>query len=293
VFVALGPAIKCAAMQNVPWTKAWGMMFLASFLVFEAMVFLRKRGHGDGRGGFEPLAEAELAAMGSPHRAGVRIGYINSVERAAFGLALLLHVGLMVWAVVDLWALRGAISSRPQEELQIAGPGQVLPLLNAFAQISVLISITLTGILAFRSISLYFSDILKGEAWDEGKIFEAAISTFFLFVTAILAVGLLIAYVDLDTSSPSSLLDIFLFFLTISGPLLLMFGLRWLCSKYQTLQVYLLMLPRTTTSDNKIFHKATWTLTFFIVNATICSLWYCFRYDPTGTVNPSWTGIFG
>jgi hypothetical protein len=29
----LGPAIKLAAMQGIPWTKAWGMMFLGSFLM--------------------------------------------------------------------------------------------------------------------------------------------------------------------------------------------------------------------------------------------------------------------
>jgi hypothetical protein len=38
----LGPAVKMAAMGGIPWTKAWGMMYLGSFLVFEVMIFAKR-----------------------------------------------------------------------------------------------------------------------------------------------------------------------------------------------------------------------------------------------------------
>jgi hypothetical protein len=38
----LGPTVKMAAMEGIPWRKAWGMMYLSSFLVVEPMVFARR-----------------------------------------------------------------------------------------------------------------------------------------------------------------------------------------------------------------------------------------------------------
>jgi len=37
----LGPTAKMAAMEGIPWAKAWRMMRLSSFLVFELMVIAR------------------------------------------------------------------------------------------------------------------------------------------------------------------------------------------------------------------------------------------------------------
>jgi hypothetical protein len=31
----------------------------------------------------------------------------------------------------------------------------------------------------------------------------------------------------------------------------------------------------------------------FSYTMALCTLWYAFKYDPTGTVNPDWTGVFG
>lgn len=40
VFGTLGSGIKLMAMENIPWTKAWGAMFLISFIVVEVLVIL-------------------------------------------------------------------------------------------------------------------------------------------------------------------------------------------------------------------------------------------------------------
>lgn len=32
---------------------------------------------------------------------------------------------------------------------------------------------------------------------------------------------------------------------------------------------------------------------FFVVNLVVCVLWYALKYDPSGTINPAWTDVFG
>jgi len=46
VFGTLGPGIKLLAMEGMPWVKAWGAMFLSSFVVVEGLVML-SWGYGD------------------------------------------------------------------------------------------------------------------------------------------------------------------------------------------------------------------------------------------------------
>ena len=50
-----------------------------------------------------------------------------------------------------------------------------------------------------------------------------------------------------------------------------------------------------TPAENELpIDGAAWaSLVFFLANLTVCVLWYAFMYDSTGTVNPSWTDVFG
>lgn len=34
-------------------------------------------------------------------------------------------------------------------------------------------------------------------------------------------------------------------------------------------------------------------LMLILVNLTAYMVWYSLKYDPVGTINPGWTGIFG
>jgi len=36
-----------------------------------------------------------------------------------------------------------------------------------------------------------------------------------------------------------------------------------------------------------------WSFLIFVYTLVLSLFWYAFKYDPEGTVNPSWTGIFG
>lgn len=39
--------------------------------------------------------------------------------------------------------------------------------------------------------------------------------------------------------------------------------------------------------------RAFFSFNFFLLNLGVCVFWYAFRYDPSGTVNPPWTDVFG
>jgi hypothetical protein len=79
IFGTAGPAIKLAVMQGVPWTKAWGMCFLGTFLVFECMVFLKKRAE---RVGYELLDQDEPppTLVRVPERVIRYLKYMNRLE---------------------------------------------------------------------------------------------------------------------------------------------------------------------------------------------------------------------
>jgi hypothetical protein len=92
-------------MQGVPWTKAWGLMFLGSFLVFESIAFLNK---WRGRDRFEPIALEERISTPTrlqgliPGHVHAAIELFNHVEHGIFILAALIHSRVVFWAVVDL-----------------------------------------------------------------------------------------------------------------------------------------------------------------------------------------------
>jgi hypothetical protein len=152
VIGTLGPAIKLAAMQNVPWTKAWGMMFLGAFVVFESMVFLKKR---DKRAGFESLNHEEAASIPASVRGrmNLQINDINNFELRVFVFGVLIHCGIVSWAIWDLWALQ-ALASQTAEETGVLGVARFTPRSIRVAQLMgfiycVLFLVAALGLLAF------------------------------------------------------------------------------------------------------------------------------------------------
>lgn len=103
---------------------------------------------------------------------------------------------------------------------------------------------------------------------------------------------LLFSSSDTDPVSAALFLDFLLFVLISIGLVSLGRAIRWLYSRYLMLSIYVLLLPEATRGA-KLPSGAVWSFALFIINLIVCALWYCFGYDPIGTVNPSWTGIFG
>jgi len=293
VIGTLGPAIKLAAMQNVPWTKAWGMMFLGAFVVFESIVFLKKR---DKRAGFEPLDHEEAASIPAPVRGrmNLQINDINNFEFLVFVLGVLIHCGIVLWAIWDLWALQ-ALASQTAEEVGVLHVAWSTPRSLRLAQSMGLLLCVLYLITAL-SVLMFFISLLFA-IWREPDKTEHIIQ----LVIGLLVMGFIVCVHIFSDPKPifqPSLMvppcfpNIILFLLTPIALLFLEWVIRWLCSRYPVLSVNLLMISETT-QGSKPPSGATWALVFFIVNLIVCNLWYCLRYDPTETVNPSWTGVFG
>lgn len=47
-------------------------------------------------------------------------------------------------------------------------------------------------------------------------------------------------------------------------------------------------------NETGVLHtRACVSFTIFLNDLVVCVLWYAFMYDSTGTINPSWTVVFG
>jgi hypothetical protein len=268
-----GPAIKLCAMENVGWTKAWGMMFLGAFVVFEGMVILEKRG-------FEP------AALEEPKR----INYLNRVERRVFVFAILIHIGIVLWAVVDLLALRTP-AFQVEEKAYTGGLTGLSPRSYVLSQIGAFLILTFLSVTTLATLLGFFVSIQDEGEWEGQKGIDVILCLALSVPFSILTFLMVVELINGEFFIPLSFLDILLFLLSFTAPLLLAVTILWLCSWYPHLSVYILMVPESLRSREP--PRATWTLVFFVVNLSVCALWYCLRYDPKGTVNPSWTEVFG
>ena len=250
MLASLGPAIKLAAMQNVPWAKAWGMMFLGAFVVLESMVFLRKKGE---EGHVQTLAQEGVLPIRTRGTTRLRehLELMDTLERGVFVSAIMIHVAIVAWAIVDLC---------------IPGSASWTHVLWLVAQ-AVCIGLT-HNIVPWVDIE----------------------STLCPYIYQI-AGGLFIFIMLRDSSVfTATFTQIYLCILTLIGPLLLEPAIRLLFAVCPALSVHILLLPETTRWP---VLAATRAFVFFIVNLIVCFSWYCYRYDFTGTVNPSWNGVFG
>jgi hypothetical protein len=101
----LGPAIKMCAMRGIPWTQSWGMMFLASFLVFEGISIVNWASRSKSSpSNMAPEARAlheqvSFAYSDLPLR-------FRKIEKWLAGIGIFLHCTILLWAVMDIWTLR-------------------------------------------------------------------------------------------------------------------------------------------------------------------------------------------
>ena len=75
-----------------------------------------------------------------------------------------------------------------------------------------------------------------------------------------------------------------------------MLGFIWVVKKLSSLSPRLgetLLIASGDEGSSAVDTGAVNALMLCISNVVVCVLWYWLRYDPEGTVNPSWTGVFG
>jgi hypothetical protein len=267
----LGPIIKLATMQGVPWTKTWGMMFLGAFVVFEGMVFVSTKDIGLREEGYL-AAQNENAPLPS--------GFIQcdaddfkATEQFLFSAGLIIQCVVLIWAVIDMWRLRGPVLE------QVCSVISILGLLSIFA-----------GFLLMTGYSFFWLCLTIGEGdWI------VAICTFVFFLLCGCA-GLL-GYRGVETLMPlfrRQWYD-FLVFLSICGFIpILRFCIVRLCAISRRLGMSLLVISYSEdVAPGTIDEDALFGLTFFLVNFFICFLWYWLKYNPEGTGIPNWTEMFG
>lgn len=85
-----GSMFKLAGSKGLPWTQLWGLCFLASFVVFEGMIFIRRR--------LEPELDLWPVFDGS----GFRKKVVQVHVILGFCAALLGNCLLVLWVVKDL-----------------------------------------------------------------------------------------------------------------------------------------------------------------------------------------------
>jgi hypothetical protein len=268
-----GPAIKLCAMEDVGWTKAWGVMFLGAFVVVEGMVVLEKRG-------LQPVAQERLG----------RINYLSRLEKRVFVFTILMHVGIVLWAVVDLLALR-APAFQIEEKPHVAGLTGLSPLSYVLTQIGTFLILTFLSVSALMTLFGFFCFIQDEREWEAEKIKDLILCLTLSVPFSLLTFFMVMGLINGESFVPLSFLDILLFLLSFTAPLLLFVMIHSLYYCYPHLSFYILVVPESSWGREPPT-RAIWTLVFFLVNLSVCALWYCLRYDPTGTINPSWIGVF-
>jgi hypothetical protein len=99
-----GPSIKLMAMQGVPWTKAWGAMFLFAFLVSEAAALFARRSSTPSIYSSLPGIHNSAAQLATKWHVARRF---ESMESWVFYAGSAAHCAVLLWAFFDIWALRG------------------------------------------------------------------------------------------------------------------------------------------------------------------------------------------
>ncbi|KAH8592558.1 hypothetical protein B0O99DRAFT_743471 [Bisporella sp. PMI_857] len=286
----VAPGIKLASMQGIPWTKAWGMMFLGSFLVLEIMVIFKKSPRGEGYLGNEPELSQRQTRF---------LTIFRAREREAFLVGLTFHLSLLIWAIFDAWGLR--ISAYPLPGHKSLFP--VEPLVPFFmATVSLLAvtpAITLTWII-YTTVSRWPSPRFGAPGRNCYRIALDIIGSIIVVVSWILLLAFIVTSLIgvpytrwMSITKTTILIDIPLLLFLVSIFPATMTGIQLLCRRYQSLASRLLIKPSGDGTHAFVHFEALLNLMFFLTTLSICPTWYALRFDPEGTVNPSWAGIFG
>jgi hypothetical protein len=309
VLGALPAVIKLASLSGVPWTKTWGMMFLASFLVTELIALLA--GYGTQ---VQPIfhfsaAEWSDSQVQAAHRriynVIIRLEVFDSILSVT---SILIHVALIIWAIdgiisVTLKSLATSdFSSRIQEWPDNKRDAMAVLLL-------ILVIMTLAGMTYI---------FIKLPVWS--PVQRVMFCTCFGSNLAIAS--------SQFTLTASSYTDPFSCFMirVIYYQALVWFcvsfdsSLNFLCKKSPILcQILSIGMEskregplaedgagpqpqaEDTLQDSQrkpaelrvVDGGAVASLGFFLANLAVALLWYAFVYDATETTNPPWTEVFG
>jgi len=284
VFGTLGPGIKLLAMEGVPWTKAWGTMFLVSFMMVEGLVILSWR-----------FGEYEVVPESRDMEKFQRIkSKLSAIYGLSVGIAVVLHGLLLSWIIIDIqigFHHKSFIIIMPKTLAQ----GVAVLLIET----TLLVGVFYNGVLIIGwPISSAIDFIIANSRWK----FEIT-TALVLWLSVVLA--LFLAYISLDLPGKNEffveIVVDWCFLLALSAPALLVYiYLEPMAKSFPRLakSVFItLPKPGKRVRQGAVMKNRSdltyWCFMMFLYSTVLCVIWYAYRYNPEGTVNRGWTGVFG
>lgn len=107
LFFVMGPlpaTIKLASFSGIWWTKSWGLMFAVSFVVVELISFPSRMSQSTGVPAQELLGPGLQIAQSSDDQRFKKLSQnLDLIDSILFLTAILVHLGLLIWAIEVLW----------------------------------------------------------------------------------------------------------------------------------------------------------------------------------------------
>ena len=94
IFGTLPQAIKLLAFEGTPWTKTWGVMFLVSFIMVEALVVFSLVGGRQSSPLHDPENEVQLNSIEER---------LDTIDKKFYFGAVAAHSLILFWLVLTLW----------------------------------------------------------------------------------------------------------------------------------------------------------------------------------------------
>jgi hypothetical protein len=267
IFGTLPQAIKLLAFEGTPWTKAWGVMFLVSFIMVEALVVLSWVGGRQGSPLHDPENELQLKSIEER---------LDTIDKKFFFGAVTAHSLFLFWLVLDLWPDTDNIIQHYLLSFSHASWTQTMAG-KLYVSVGKLIVLS---VLAFFMLSTFsvpenISIVLTWFYWCSAFIWEKNTP-----VSMILNRMLVIDY--------GYFIGLFL------APIIFFLMLENICSRYPSVGEHFAGRKSNTDSVDPVARgEGVFIFVSFLYTLVLSICWYAFRYNPAGTVNPGWTSVFG
>jgi hypothetical protein len=284
VMRALPAAIKIASFAGTSWTKLWGMSFVLSFLITEAVTVLSSQSSSIGSkhsvAVFPTLELNNVESKGLPRyhflaRERYLAHWIETFDTFFFPLSCCAHLSLDIWIIEGFWVpfMRKVY----------------VPLVIHYTQ-----STMILGLISFLPIWLirrkgYFVDWHTTNR-SMAQLFKAmAVGFWLLFWSG-----------ARPHNARTATWGCALFYLgTIY--VLVYRGLIWAGGRWPAIEgvlQWMALLEHDAENglpedESRIERGALFSFYFFLTNLVLCLLGYALIFNSNGTLQPSWNAVFG
>ncbi|KAF2430868.1 hypothetical protein EJ08DRAFT_649416 [Tothia fuscella] len=268
---ALPAWIKLLSFKGVPWTQAWGCMFLVQFVLIETLGMLQRLDRSPPTTGLLTFRTQQM---------------LRFVDWLCGKIALVTHFMLSIWflhSLSQISTFANWLWSRSPDTTNVgiaafstmaAFPGIVWVGLTLFIKGRNFAGNTLFMTHTTKSLIFLFA-LATNIAWPVGYSYTSALSRRARNEqTAIHGIGW----------------DVIVFVVALPIGLSVSIITERLAI-FQWWKEHILFCQRG--APRSSIETAAWTFTMFLSTVVLAVLWYAFRYEPQGTLKPSWAEVFG